>query len=263
MPEVPAAPEVLLNFLYKDVDLAKSFYAQIYTGLLREFHREEASKSTSESEKSLKIGPRFLQRLGGKTVVEEGYLSSKEVLDPHDTLFLDLLSFLNPYIKKGISEASHGDLISATGRLLLISKDFWRLGAETFISFLKDQHKNFGLSKKEAKVTREIFKRFLSIPQFSSRFFLDTPQGRLWGYLNESFLSEPLDALLFKYSNNYIPNVTLVGIKEVPEKPEEEIFPEGAPEAGIMAALGSLSTLISPGDYIVKPLFIYYPTRLS
>ncbi len=263
MSEVPAAPEVLLNFLYKDVNLAKSFYAQIYTAVVCEFHREESSKSSSASEKSLTVGPRFLRRQGGKIVTEEGHLSSREVLDPHDTLFLDLLSFLRPHIKDEISTASHGDLIKATGSLFLISKELWHLGAEAFISILSNQYKDFGITKREAKMTKEIFKKFLAVPQFSSRFFLVTSQGRLWGYLDESFLCEPLDSLIFKYANKSIPNVTLVGIKEVPQESDKDFFPEGAPEAGIMAALGSFSSIISPGDYIAKPLFIYYPTYLS
>ena len=91
MREVREEPQALLNFLYRDKALAYSFYAQIFTGLLREFHKED--KKVSSEESKLRSGFKFVgEAIGEIALKEQGETTVKEILEPHDIIYLELLN---------------------------------------------------------------------------------------------------------------------------------------------------------------------------
>ena len=263
MPEERAAPKALLNFLYKDLSLAKSYYAQIFSGLLKEFQREGNKQEINAAFSRWTFGPRFMQRVGEKKNEERVETAWMEVLDPHDTIHLDLITFLSSSLKD-LDLAGHGDLVKATGDCIIMSREFWEFGLDVFCEVVSANPQNFGFdNKKKVKDFVKVLRKLKGAPHFSTRFFLFVGEKQISGYINENFLTESIDALTFKYGHKPIPNVTLIGVLEKPkDKDFSDKFPQQSVEFGIFSSLKALSELITQSDHIVKPIFLYYPTFL-
>ena len=263
MPGDQEEQKVLINFLYKDKNLACSFCAQIFTGLIREFHKED-QKGYSELSK-LGGGVKLVAEAKTEEVIkEEGQITTKEILEPHDTTYLDLLNYLTPYLSENIEKANHGDLIKAKGELLVLGHNIVKAGLEAFSILLKQNPKALGLSKqgkKELGLIQKLFNMLINSSQSFSRYILFSDQGQITGYLQEEFLTEPLETITFKYGHRPIPNVILIGIKEKPSNHMLE-FSSDTIEGAIYEIAKAFATFLPQGDYLVKPLFIYYPTYL-
>ncbi len=264
MLEAQEEPQALLNFLYRDEFLASSFYAQIFTGLLREFHKED--KKVYSKETTLNGGIKAVAEIKSQaTSRERGETTVKEVLEPHDTMYLELLNSLIPYLSEDLANAQHGDLVKINGQLLILGQNILKVGLEAFLMLLKHNPKAFGLAKqnkKDIKLLEKFLDTLISSPQLSSRYILFSTHGTVVGYLQEKFLTEPLEGLTFKYGYRAIPNIILIGIKENPSNYSHKFSPETV-EGAIYEIAKAFASFLPQGDYLVKPLFIYYPTYLA
>ena len=186
MPEVQEELQALLNFLYRDEFLASSFYAQIFTGLLREFHKED--KEVYSKEAALNGGMKFIGEVKSQVASKEkGETTVKEILEPHDTMYLELLSSLTPYLLEDLAKAGHGDLVKVKGQLLILGQNILKVGLEAFLMLLKHNPKAFGLTKKDLQLLQKFLDTLISSPQLSSRYILFSTQGVVIGYLQEKF----------------------------------------------------------------------------
>ncbi|GEM_PF-5830075 len=264
---VQEEPQVLINFLYKDKGLASSFSAQLFSGLLKEVQKEIEGQDKANYKVGGKIP--FLH-----TNLEASQLSkdiTREIISPHDILYLDLLHKLTPYIKEDLSQANFGDLVAVEGNIFFFSSELIRLATEAFVTIIQHDLVNVlqledlseGKKKKQKKEFArlgELVRKMLDIPQFSSRYVLFTHKGeRISGFIKPNFLTVPHDAISLNFGANPIPNVILVGIYETTHSSDyTHLFNPNSFDCVSYEVLKAFAQLREEEGYIIRPLFIYY-----
>lgn len=268
--ELPA----LISFLYKDEDLARSLSAQLFSGLLKEVQEEFEGQDSENYRVKVKI-PLVHTDLEGSELSKS---TKREILTPHDVLYLELLTKLDPYIKRDLLHANFGDLVAVKGNIFFFSPELMRLAIESFVAIIQhDLEQLLGLEedfsskgKKKKKEKREIarlselIRKILDIPHASSRYVMFTEDGkRISGFIKPDFLTVPYKALFLNYGANPIPNVILVGVYETttPSDYSEQFHPDSFDRASY-EVLKAFSQLRKDEGYTIRPIVIYYPISL-
>ncbi len=269
--ELPA----LISFLYKDEELARSFSAQLFSGLLKEVQEEFEDQDS----KNYKIEAKIPLMRGDLETAELSKSIKREVLTPHDVLYLELLTKLNPYIKYDLSQANFGDLVSVKGDIFFFSPELMRLAIESFVAIIQhDLEQVLGLeedflskNKKKKKERKEmvrlgeLIRKILDIPQASFRYVMFTKDDvRVSGFIKPNFLTIPYNAVVFNYGANPIPNVVLVGIYETTISSDySNKFYLDSFDLASYEVLKAFAQLRKDEGYTVRPLVIYYTIPLK
>lgn len=256
----------LLNFLYKDIDLANSLYAQMFNGLMQSI--EQAAKS---EDSQVVTGKMSCAVAGGglesKTLTGNG---RTEKTNPHDTIFIDVLKYLEPHYKTKIDTTNPGDVLFAQGMLYILDNEMFKLSFETFgikaLEALPDVKKN----KQFGKMIIDYMKKIIDYPKKDSKYILLSPQGKeITGIVKNESMSDSIASVMMKFGPFPINPVYMVGIVEDgPAKDAADAtnpFPTGnmnqmAIEVAKMFFTTSGRTI---GAISVKPLAIFQQINLT
>ncbi len=269
--ELPA----IINFLYKDEELASSFSAQIFSGLLKEVQEEFEDQERGDYRLKGK-----LPLIGADIRTEELSKSIKrEITSPHDLLYLDLLHKLHPYMQYDLSKANFGDIVVVKGDIFFFSSELMQLAMEAFITIIQNDleqvlglKEEFAGGKKKKKKEKQIaihlgdlVRKILDIPQFSSRYVLFTEENqKVSGFIKPNFLTIPHSAITLNFGDKPIPNVILVGIYETTENSGyEEKFDPNSFDFISYEVLKAFAQLRREEGYTVRPILIYYPVPIQ
>lgn len=206
----------LYDFLYKDVTKISSFYAQLFKGNLLQIERIVSEKSSDSS--SIKGDIKIIG--GEKKSIEELIESKKETVDPHDMATTDVLAYFveNDYIKD-FTEAKNGDLVLVKGSINFIDKNILEM-ALVSIDFFNKSISSFipakdGRQKSQIQNLFKMVKDILSKAPFNSLYLLNSNDILISGTIKEQYLDEPISSYYFKHGSSNLPDIYLLGIKEV------------------------------------------------
>jgi hypothetical protein len=176
MTEPAERPDVLYDFLYKDIGRIASYYAQVFRGRLMGV--EESSSDRDVHETLLK----------GSVAVASGEFKSvgdiqsttRRSIDPHDVITTDILASLmeSRFITQNINEAPHGTLVIAQGTLVFIERSMLELAAVSMDMAM--QNPTGRGSAPQDRTNRQILKfvkEFLSKLVLPSAFVIRMPSG--------------------------------------------------------------------------------------
>ena len=127
MTEPAEHPDVLYDFLYKDIGRIASYYAQVFRGRLTGV---EESLSDRDVHETLLKG-NVAVASGEFKLVGDIQSTTRRSIDPHDVITTDILASLveDQFVTQNISEALHGTLVLAQGTLVFIERSMLELAA--------------------------------------------------------------------------------------------------------------------------------------
>lgn len=206
----------LYDFLYRDSGRIASYYSQIFSGRLTSL--EEISSDRESVDKAGKLN---LQLVAGDLKnTQETQASSKRVIDPHDVITTDVLSFLqsNELINTDIDGAPHGSLVLAQGTLVFADRHMLELAIVVFDNMVADEERKPRSQQNKATIQGYKFiKNFLAKIPLPSAFLLQTHHGiQIAGTIKEAGMEEPISTYYFKHGTAGLSNVYMIGIKEMP-----------------------------------------------
>ncbi len=188
----------LYDFLYKDSGRIASYYSQIFKGRLASL--EEADSDRESLEKGGKIDLQIVS--GDLKTTQETQSSSKRVIDPHDVITTDVLSFLrsSELINDDIEGSPHGSLVLAEGTLVFADRHILELAIVAFDSVIADEARKPKSQQNRATVQGYKFiKEFLTKIPLPSAFLLQTSDGiQIAGTLKEAGMEEPISTYYYK-----------------------------------------------------------------
>ena len=247
----------LYDFLYKDVTKISSFYAQLFKGNLLQIERTYSEKSSDS--KSLKADIKLIG--GEKKSIEELIEIKKETVAPHDMATTDVLAYFveNDYIKD-FETASNGDLVILQGAINFIDKNILET-AMLSLDVVKDlvQSSFPVVSKTQKGQMQKILKMstdMLKKAPFNSLYFLTSNEIVISGTIKEQYLDEPISSYYLKHGSSNLPDVYVVGIKEIPGT--ESSFSNDSLIGFSQTLSKAINQLVFPSETIkVTPLAIF------
>jgi hypothetical protein len=263
MTEPAEHPDVLYDFLYKDIGRIASYYAQFFRGRLTVVEELASDRDVHET------------LLKGNVAVASGELKSigdiqsatRRTIDPHDIITTDILTSLSEegFVTQNINEATHGTLVLAQGTLVFIERSMLELAAMSIDMAMQSQLGRKGSS--QDRISRQTFKfikDFLSKLVLPSAFVLRMPSGvQIAGTIKDLGMEEPISSYYFKHGAAGLAEVYMIGIKEVPSEsyslPQTQLI-----GAGQQAAQALSNFLFPPEAIRVTPLALFRKlTRLE
>lgn len=253
-PSEPLA--ALYDFLYRDAGRMASYYAQIFSGRLSSLEQTDTDRASED--KSAKLNIHVAS--GDLKHTSETTRSSKRVVDPHDIVTTDVLSYLQDsgHIEPSVVEAAHGDLVLTHGTLVLIDRAMAELAVLSFDLMISEEERKPKAKQDQASLQGMRFIREF-LPQLSmpSAFVLQGSDGcQVAGTIKEDGLEEPISSYYFKHGAAGLSDVYLVGIKETPSEsftlPSTQLIGAG------QQAAQALSDMLFPAEAIrVTPIALF------
>ncbi len=211
-------PAELYDFLYRDTNRLASYYAQIFRGKLSILEESDSEKHSTD--KDIKGNLQVVS--GGVKLGDESQVSAKRVYDPHDIITTDVLSYLteNNYVYRNYEECPNGGITLLKGTLffadsrimasLVASLDTYSEGNKETVSeiagHLVDLKEMFGM---------RAYHNLIKDMSFPPIYYLETENGLIGGTVKPDGMEEPVSTYVFKYGGLGLPDVYLLGIKEV------------------------------------------------
>ncbi|HZP81287.1 MAG TPA: hypothetical protein VFB21_06600 [Chthonomonadaceae bacterium] len=254
--EPDVQPVALYDFLYRDSNRIASYYAQIFSGRLSAIE-ETASERMSE-DKGAKISAAVAS--GDLKHTSETQTGTKRVIDPHDVITTDVLSFLTEreQIQDNVTDAPHGALIVAQGTLVFVDRSIVELAVFAFEVMLKEEESKPKGQRNLLQIQslRPVinFLQKLSIP---SAFLLQMKDGtQVAGTIKEDGMQEPIAGYYFKHGTAGLADVYLIGIKELPSEafqlPDSQFMGAGQQAAQLLSNM-----LFPPEALRVTPVAMF------
>jgi len=239
-PEKPRA--ALYDFLYRDSSRIASYYAQLFSGRLTSL--EELDTVKESSEKRGEAGLHVVK--GGVSKVADETLSQKRIIDPHDVITTDVLSYLVEHrmMNEDVGSAEQGALFIAQGSLIFCDKfmlETAMMAVEAAFPKPKTQE------ERNSVIGVKWMKQLLARVTFPSAFMLRTQEGALvGGIIKDEGMEEPISTYYFRHGMSGLPGVYMIGIKEVSSEtfqlPDTQFI--GAAQTGAQF----LSNMVFPPD---------------
>jgi hypothetical protein len=201
----------LYDFLYRDSSRIASYYAQLFSGRLTSLEELESTRDASE-----KRGAANVNLLKGEVSKSaDDSFSQKRVVDPHDVITTDVLSYLigHGMISDDIGAAEQGSLFIAHGSLVFCDKFMLETAvmaaeAATAKPKTKDERDNAA----GIKLIKQLFERVT----FPSAYLLRTQEGEMIaGTIKDEEMEEPISTYYFRHGTAGLPGVFMIGIKEL------------------------------------------------
>ncbi len=249
-------PAALYDFLYRDAGRMASYYAQIFSGRLSSLEQTDTDRTSED--KGAKLDIHIAS--GDLKHTSETTHSSKRVVDPHDIVTTDVLSYLqnSGHIEPGVVEAAHGDLVLTHGTLVLIDRAMAELAVLSFDLMISEEERKPKAKQDQAGLQGMRFIREF-LPQLSmpSAFVLQGSDGcQVAGTIKEEGMEEPISSYYFKHGAAGLSDVYLVGIKETPSEaftlPSTQLI-----GAGQQAAQALSDMLFPPEAVRVTPIALF------
>lgn len=240
----------LYDFLYRDSSRIASYYAQLFSGRLTSLEEQDASTDSIEKRGGLSIQIASGDLKTGQADV----VTHKRIIDPHDVVTTDVLSHLiaTNRISNDVEGAAHGSLFIASGTLVFCDRFMMEMAAAS-LGLIKAKTAEERAAVQGLKWMKEVLARV----EFPSAYILRTDNGELiGGTIKEAGMEEPISTYYFRHGTEGLPNVYMIGIKEVPTAsfkiPGEQFF------AAMQQAAHFLSTmLLPPGCIKATPLTFF------
>lgn len=251
-----APPAELYDFLYRDYSRLSSYYAQIFRGKLASL---EETYTDKESEiKAAQVSVAVAK--GDLEHSAEISTTSKRVIDPHDVVTADVLTFLRESgrISKDVAGAAHGELIVAHGTLLLADRYMLKLADVAFEALINEEQAKTKRLRDQNQVNMlKLIRRFMSDLPLPSAFNLATDAGlQINGAIKEDGMEDLISGYYFKYGEFGLQDVSLVGIKETtdftPVVPNTPLF-----QTASMAVKNLSEVLFATSSIRVTPLVFF------
>jgi len=141
--------------------------------------------------------------------------SQKRVIDPHDVITTDVLSYLIEHnmIGSDIESAEQGSLFIATGSLVFCDRFMLEtavMAAEAATTKPKTQQ------ERDSAAGVKWLKQFLAKVTFPSAYLLRTQEGEMVaGTIKDEGMEEPISTYYFRHGTAGLPGVFMIGIKEL------------------------------------------------
>ncbi|HWS90231.1 MAG TPA: hypothetical protein VN282_24895 [Pyrinomonadaceae bacterium] len=201
----------LYDFLYRDSSRIASYYAQLFSGRLTSLEELESSRDASE-----KHGEANVQLLkGGTKKSADDSFSQKRVIDPHDVITTDVLSYLVEHhmISEDVEAAEQGSLFIAQGSLVFCDKFMLETAV---LAFEAAAAKPKTSEERQNAAGIKMLKQFLSRVTFPSAYLLHTQVGEMIaGTIKDEGMEEPISTYYFRHGTAGLPGVYMIGIKEM------------------------------------------------
>jgi hypothetical protein len=256
MTEPAEHPDVLYDFLYKDIGRIASYYAQVFRGRLTGVEESASDRDVHET------------LLKGNVAVASGEFKSvgdiqsatRRSIDPHDVITTDILASLmdDGFVTQNVNEAPHGTLVLAQGTLVFIERSMLELAAVSMDMAVQNSSGRGGSSPdRTSRQMIKFVKDFLSKLVLPSAFVIRMPSGlRIAGTIKDAGMEEPISSYYFKHGAAGLAEVYIIGIKEVPSEafslPQAQLIGAGQQAAQV------LSNLLFPPEAIrVTPLALF------
>lgn len=249
-------PAALYDFLYRDAGRLASYYAQIFSGRLSSLEQTDTDRTSED--KGAKLDIHIAS--GDLKHTREAARSSRRVIDPHDVLTTDVLSYLQDsgHLARGIVDAAHGELVLTQGTLVLIDRAMAELSMLSFDLMIRnEERKPESEQDKPGLQGMRFIREFLPQLSMPSAFVLQGADGcQVAGTIKEEGMEEPISSYYFKHGAAGLADVYLVGIKETPSEsftlPGTQII-----GAGQQAAQALSDMLFPPHAIRVTPLALF------
>jgi hypothetical protein len=247
---------VLYDFLYRDAGRIASYYAQIFGGRLSLLERSSSERNAADIASKLNVA---LASLDSRST-SETQSAVKRVIDPHDIIAVDVLSYLNEngYIQTDIHAAAHGTMIVAKGTMLFIDRSMVEVAALTMDVVIQEQMRMPRGKRDEGTLQgAKIIKDFVAKLSIPSAFLLQTETGsQIVGTIKDIGMEEPISSYYFKHGTAGLAEVYVIGIKELPSSsftlPNTQLIGAG------QQAAQALSNMLFPADAVrVTPLALF------
>jgi hypothetical protein len=252
MAQEGAPPVGLYDFLYRDSNRLTSYYAQIFEGRLASI--EELEQNTESSQKK---GGASIQVVSGEyQKTNQDQVSSKRTFDPHDMSVTDVLSHLTDgqFIHTDYASAPNSSLILAKGNLFFVDKNLVSSASSIYTSMVAS-----GTIENDpnAAMGVQLLQNMLRDVPFPPLFILETEEDLIvTGTVKESGMEEPVSTHYFKYGSSGLPDVYLIGLKEIAIQPNPSSISQFM--AGMQMVTQMLTGLLFPVTSIkTTPLALF------
>jgi hypothetical protein len=209
-------PAGLYDFLYRDSNRITSYYAQIFGGQLSSIETTAVERSSLEG--GFKANAHVIS--GDRRTTSQTEIGDKRIVDPHDIITTDVLSYLQEggRLNSDLAGAAHGSLIIAHGIILFVDKILGEVGSIAVESLIRqEQSKPHSKQDKAALAGQRGAQQFLAKVQIPSTFLLRTSDGTLIsGTIKEAGMEEPISTYYFKHGTAGLADVHVICIKEIP-----------------------------------------------
>ena len=200
-------PVEFYDFLYRDRERLVSYYAQIFKGKLLSTEHTSSQKEIKDQS-----GKLSLPAVGGDMhSSKEWQRTGKQVVDPHDTVIIDVLAYFREHgmLHSDIENAPPGSIILAHGILNLADGSVLQLIANNADASA------LGFKKGSTEANNFLFAaKIISKLTLPTAFLLSTLPSTLTGTLNPENLQEPVSSYYFKQGSSGLADVYLIGIKD-------------------------------------------------
>lgn len=243
----------LYDFLYRDSNRLTSYYSQIFQGKLSSLEEldSDTQKVTNKGKLNIQVASGELEK------TDEVLTSSKRIIDPHDLIATDVLSYLvsDQYIHTDYLNAPNGSIVLIKGTLLFIDKNLIASTASIFTSMV--ENKMVEVDDPNVAIGVEVLKSMLRDVPFPPLYVLETEEGIVaTGTVKELGMEEPVSTHYFKYGNSGLPDVYLIGLKEIAIEPQPSSVSEFM--NGMQMVTQMLTTLLFPVTSIkTTPLALF------
>ena len=205
----------LYDFLYRDIGRITSYYAQLFSGRLTQLEETDSDRRVKDQSAKLNV-----QIASGdvKTSIET-QVSAKRVIDPHDVITTDVLSYLVQagHANLDVANAVHGTVVLTKGTLAFFDKYMLEIAFAAIETNFKFSPKPKTPEEKAIVQGYNLLKTAFSKLSLPSAFLLQTEDGlQIAGTIKDAGLEEPISSYYFKYGQAGLADVFLIGIKEIP-----------------------------------------------
>ena len=207
----------LLDFIYRDPSRIASLYAQLFGGHL--LSAESVTTSRIADEKSSGVSAGLIK--GDLKHINDRSDGRKEVITPHDLLLSDLIVRLiaDGYVCGDSAGAANGSLIRACGSLSFGDASLMQQAVEIAHSMdaLTNELVSSSTGKHQAKKMGQALVDWVKSAAIPSIFQI-TPGAAppVAGCLKDDGLQEPIASFYYRHGAFEIPDVQIIGIKELP-----------------------------------------------
>lgn len=240
----------LYDFLYRDSSRIASYYAQLFSGRLTSLEEQDTTKDLVERRGGLSIQVASGDLKSG----QEDTIAQKRIIDPHDVITTDVLSQLiaTNRVSNDVVSSTHGSLFMALGTLVFCDKFMLEMAAAS-IGLIKPKT----AEERNAVQGLKWIKEVLSRVEFPSAYLLRTTAGEIIaGTIKDGGMEEPISTYYFRHGTEGLPDVYMIGIKEVPTASFQ--LPDSAFFGATQQAAQFLSTMLLPeGSIRATPLTFF------
>ena len=235
--DLAAPPAELVDFIYRDLNRLHSFYAQLFRGRLLAYD----SGTGTKTQKSVKIAGNAGVAAGSAETTSGSEKFYKETFDPHDFALVEAIVRLQEanLVAADAELAQHGELILVQGSVVFIDRHvlkFGKIGIQAAIA--EEQSKPRKSQNASSLATMGALVKTIDEIELPSLFVLESGNASYGGAIKESGLEEPISSYYYRYGGRALPEIYLLGLKELP------VTPRAHSGDGLFATLGEGLNLI-------------------